>query len=251
MSISEQSIGVLATYTVLSWIMNCIRFAISALAPFLSDHHMLLQIHRILRFPALMTATVTFTIWNFALIPFFVTVLLDTREKRIEFAKSNFSFRMVQQHICCILLAMANAIVSCTYVKSPLQDGISTLESRAVAQFTFDDLWCGLTYAILYGLFYNLVLDRFGLHFYPIFSPRTNYSIITWVVVLAMFLGFFRFWNMLIMNYLDELTLSLMLRTHFSVTALGLLAKFAIYQYECKYMKGKEKNIDDVIEVQY
>lgn len=219
-SLTQRSKGVVVTYTVLSWIMNCVRFGINAAAPLLSDHHFILQINRILRFPALMTATVTFTIWNFALLPFIYLLVLDTRQKRVEFTTWNYSFRMVQQHVCNIVLAVSNTVVSCR--------SKDMIQNNVVQKFEFDDLWNGLTYAIVYGLFYNLVLDRIGVHIYPIFSPRTNYSIITWVVVLFIFLGFFHVWNSVILNYMENLTLSLVLRIHASLTFSGAITCYLL-----------------------
>lgn len=228
-SLTQRTKAVVVTYTFLSWMMNCLRFGLNAAAPFLSDHHIILQINRLLRFPALMTATVTFMIWNFALLPYIYLNVLDTKEKELEFTKSNVSFRMVQQHVCNIVLAVSNTILSCRSQRM--------IDNNYGHAFDFDDLWSGLAYAILYGLFYNLVLDRLGVHIYPIFSPRTNYSIITWVVVLVIFLVFFQFWNFLIMNYMEYITLPLEMGIHVNWTISGILMSLLVDR-----CSGKEEN---------
>ena len=222
-SLTQRTKAVVVTYTFLSWMMNCVRFGFNVAAPFLSDHHIILQLNCLLRFPALMTATVTFMIWNFALLPYIYLNVLDTKEKELEFTKSNVSFGMVQQHVCNIVLAVSNTIVSCRS-----QRMIDNNDGNA---FDFNDLWNGLAYAILYGLFYNLVLDRVGVHIYPIFSPRTNYSIITWVVVLLIFLAFFQFWNFLILNYMEYMTLSLVMGIHVNWTMSGILMSMMVNRF--------------------
>lgn len=167
--------GVIATYTIQSWIMLTTRHGISAIAPFLPRQHFLLWFNEILRFPALSTATITFCYWNFVIAPviyfnikdeerkqmflkfseyivmlflicFFVVVFFSKRYKYINM--TDFNFRMVQVHFFNIIFAVLNTIVT---------------SSR---KFEFIDLWCALAGAIGYALLYLLVLDRFGVHLY-------------------------------------------------------------------------------------
>ena len=86
---SNRTKGVVVTYTIISWIMNALRHGFNALVPFLYDHHILLQINRILRFPALATASITFSIWNAILLPYIYVLVLDTKEKRFNFTQWN------------------------------------------------------------------------------------------------------------------------------------------------------------------
>jgi hypothetical protein len=44
---------------------------------------------------------------------------------------------------------------------------------------------------VAYLLFYTMVLDRVGVHLYPIFSPRNSYCILVWSAVLGAYYGLF------------------------------------------------------------
>ena len=71
--------------------------------------------------------------------------------------------------------------------------------------FQTDDLWRGAASIFLYGIFYLLVLDRIGVHIYPVFSPRTNYVVITWCTVFSLTIGVYHFWNWMMTHYWDSL----------------------------------------------
>jgi len=157
--------AIIGAYTIQSWIMNITRHGLNALAPFLKDGHLLLHINRILRFPALVSSVITFTVWNFILVPFLSIQADDTRRKN--FMKWNITFRMVQLHVCNVIYSIMNTLFT--------QSGDSTFQL-----FQYEDMWYGLVYGLGYGLFYILFLDRIGVHLYPVFSPRTNYSAILW-----------------------------------------------------------------------
>lgn len=150
--IRNRTKGVVVTYTIISWNMNALRHGINAVAPFLYDHHLLLQINRILRFPALVSASITFVIWNTILLPYIYLLVLETKEKRFNFTQWNFSFRMVQKHVCNVIYATLNCIVACRS-EDMVKSGIAQM-------FHDEDFWYALTNIYLYGLFYTLVLDR-------------------------------------------------------------------------------------------
>ena len=40
---------------------------------------------------------------------------------------------------------------------------------------------------LLYAIFYLFVLDRLGVHFYPIFSPRSHFSSLGYVLIFAIY----------------------------------------------------------------
>merc|ERR1712113_65440 len=76
--------------------------------------------------------------------------------------------------------------------------------SGAFNLFESEDLWYGLAYGYLYGLFYTLVLDRIGVHIYPIFSPRSNLVAVTWAGLFALHYAFYKMWNHVMESSLME-----------------------------------------------
>lgn len=239
-TIKYRSKGVVITYTVLSWMLNQFGHGINALAPFLYDHHILLQINRIIRFPALASASITCCVWNFVLLPYIHFIGLDTKAKRHNFAKFNFNFRLVQKHVCNVLYAVLNTVIT----RKTSQDG-------AVFQlFEEDDLWYGLAYGVSYGLFYNLVLDRVGVHLYPIFSPRSNLVIVTWLSVFGIYIGFFRMFNyaMMQVDFMHYLTVHVLMGTNIGLTVLStfilryLKTKDDEFQTAPEEVKAKDKH---------
>ena len=85
-TLSLRGPGVIATYTIQSWIMLVTRHGLSALAPFLPKQYPLLWFNEILRFPALATATITFCYWNFLIAPV-IYYNLGSDEKKNAFFK--------------------------------------------------------------------------------------------------------------------------------------------------------------------
>jgi hypothetical protein len=203
--------GAILTYTLISWVMNMIRHGINAIIPCLKHaNHFLLKINHVLRFPALASASITFLVWNAVLFPVIYNYAFDTKDKRANFLKFNCSYRMVQQHICNIIYAVLNTIVSSKETKS-----------NKPILFELDDLWRGAASIFLYGIFYLVVLDRIGVHIYPVFSPRTNYVVITWCTVFVLVLGVYKFWNLMILQYWDSLLrLDILLSLNFTVVVM-------------------------------
>ena len=151
-TILNRTKGVVVTYTIISWNMNALRHGLNAVAPFLYDHHFLLQINRILRFPALVSASIVFVIWNAILLPYIYLLFLDTAEKRFKFTQFNFSVRMVQKHVCNVIYAILNCIVACR--------SEDMVKSGVAPTFHDEDFWYALANIYAYCLFYTLVLDR-------------------------------------------------------------------------------------------
>ena len=145
---------------------------------------MALKLYKMLRFHALFTATVTFVMWNFLIAPFVYLFAMNTPSKRRQFINWSFSFNLVQLHGFNIVFAVVNTIL--------------LSESRTIQKFTFRDLWTALCFALMYSLFYVLVLDRFGVHLYPVFSPRSNFVVVTWSMVFGMLYATYAGWNHLI-----------------------------------------------------
>jgi hypothetical protein len=226
--------GVAVTYTILSWILNSIRHGILALAPFLSDHHTILQINRMARFPALTTAAVTTTVWNLVLLPYIYVIIMDTTEKKYRFTEWNMQFRMIQLHVCNIIYAILNTLVTCR--------SQSMVLNHEVQLFEKDDLWYGLAYGLAYGLFYNLVLDRLGIHVYPIFSPRSNLCFVTWSGVLVIYLSQYYVWNEIIQNssLVESVTLYKIMGVTVSVTVVGVIVSSLLSRSQSRYVSSSD-----------
>jgi len=203
-SAQNSSWAICVAFTLLSWNVNALRHGLHALAPFLSDRHPLLELDRLLRFPALMSATVTFLVWNFVLVPV-IYLMMATREKRDNFAIWNTSFRLVQFHCCNIVYAVLNTMVT------------GTVEGVRPPPFDAADLWYGLAYALSYSLFYVFALDRIGAHLYPVFSPRSKYFPVTWGTAFGLIYASFLAWNFAlarhwnILNFYALVTLNMIL----------------------------------------
>lgn len=65
---------------------------------------------------------------------------------------------------------------------------------------TFFDLWVALAVAFVYMMFYLNVLDRLGLHFYIVFTPRTVYCVIPYAMILLFYWGLYNGWNHVLSN---------------------------------------------------
>ena len=168
----------LILYTAQSWAYLTLRHVLTALSPFLDKNSILLKVNEFLRLPSLVTATVTFTIWNFVIAPGIYFLFLDTAQKRQSFLKFNFSFRVIQLHGCNIIFAVLN--------------NVSVLPRRS---FTTSDLWCTFLLGVIYNLFYFLVLDRLGIHLYPIFSPRSSKVFLSSTVTWLTYYGAYIAWD--------------------------------------------------------
>ena len=212
----HRSKGVVVTFTILSWITNFTRHGINALAPFLPNQHFLLKINHVLRFPALLGASITFTVWNFVLFPYVYVSKLDTEEKKNSFLDFNFKFRLVQQHVCNIIYAILNTMVTGSLV---IEDGSG---KRLPKLFDEEDLWYGGVYVMGYGLFYTMILDRLGVHLYPVFSPRSNLVLVTWLLIIMLIFGFYKFWNWMMVNHFDILSFERLLIVNLVLILSGI-----------------------------
>ena len=167
-----------ATFTMWAWTVLNVRHGLSALAPFLSKGSMLLSILEYSRFPTLIMASVTFGMWNFVIGPFIYFFGMKTPEMKGKFLKYFTSFRLTQLHVANIFLAIGNCVGA-----SP---------SRAL---NHGDFLAGVLVAMAYFLLYLLVLDRIGVHLYPVFSPRSQWLVLPWTFMIGSYIGGFYFWN--------------------------------------------------------
>lgn len=160
-----QTLYVLVTFTMFTWLIMTVRHGISALAPFLNpeiyqSHAVILQLHELLRLWVLVSAITTFIAWNFLLAPLVYFILMNTQTQKKRFLKWAFSFEVSQVQIMNVFFALLNTILSV----------------EPYLTFTFSDLWFALMIQTSYSIFYVTILDRFGVHLYPIFSPRSHFA---------------------------------------------------------------------------
>ena len=170
-----RSIGPWVTFTVLSWTMMTTRHGLCALAPFVPSVRLLIGI---LRFSVLLTASVTFVVWNFALMPLLTFVLLKG-EKRKGFLKFAFSWRLCQIHLFNIVYAYLNCVWA-----EPKSQGLH-----------IGDINAAVVYLLTYILFYYCILDRMGVQLYPIFSPRTYMCLPSLVMAIGLCYYNYVFWD--------------------------------------------------------
>lgn len=166
-----------SAYTVQSWTLLTIRHGLCALAPFSKRALFLAELTR---FPAACSATVTFCVWNFALLPFILLVGLKTAEERRGFIKFSVSFRSCNLHMLNIVFCYASAALFSPPRRLDCID------------------WYGAAASVLlYILFYFTVLDRLGVHLYPIFSPRAHWTvvIVSWTSLIALYVAVYQFWQ--------------------------------------------------------
>lgn len=180
--------AILVTFTIISWNLNMIRHGLNALIPFLSDGHFILKINHVLRFPALVSASITTSVWYIVLVPYIFFIYSKDKEKRQAFLRWNFSFRLTQIHLCNVFYAALNTIVT------------GSRQGPNPNAFDAEDLWYGLVLFVSYAIFYVTVLDRLGVHIYPFFSPRGKFIPIIWGATIALCYGVFHFWNYVIMH---------------------------------------------------
>jgi hypothetical protein len=126
-----------------------------------------------LRFPMLAMAWVTTTVWWIVLVPLMSVFMPGGTPARWKFLKFNLSFFLLNVHLFELPLAM----ISHNLTWRPL---------------IFFDLWSSLVIALLYVLFYLLVLDKNGLHFYIFLSPRRAWCCVPgYSMVLAIYVGIY------------------------------------------------------------
>mmetsp|Transcript_13205 Transcript_13205/g.29002 ORF Transcript_13205/g.29002 Transcript_13205/m.29002 type:complete len:368 (-) Transcript_13205:366-1469(-) len=168
-----------ATYTVQSWTLLWTRHVLCALAPMSATAARWAEITR---FPAACSATVTFGIWNGVLFPYVYLVRLGREpDKQRNFFQFCFSFRLVQIHVLNILFCYLNV----------------AWWSPTPRVLTRTDFGAAMVSVLVYMMWYLLVLDRLGVHLYPVFSPRAPWYVVLmmWTLLLATYGATFVLWR--------------------------------------------------------
>lgn len=139
-----------------------------------------------IRLVTLTNACVVCTIWNFILLPIIYFFSLPAGEKRQNFLKFNFGFFMTNIHVLNFPLALVNNLYG----------------SGRIRLFTYSDLWVSGLVLMLYSMLYFFVMDRLGLHFYPIFCPRSAFCVASIILILGLNYFLFLKWNDIISSQL-------------------------------------------------
>ena len=170
------------TFTVWSWTMLLVRHALSAFViPFVGSDQgesirfvkLAILIAETLRMPSLLNAVIVFIIWNLIMAPG-IYLSMETQDKKRQFVGWLFQFNLLNQHGLNLPLAVMSSVIT------------------APRPFADVDLYFAIATLVAYFAFYLLVLDRFGVHLYPIFSPRTSYCVLIWAGVAVGYYGLFQ-----------------------------------------------------------
>lgn len=166
-------------YLYRSWTTILIRHGLCLAAPFLPILQLPIEI---LRFPVLLSATITFFMWNFVLFPIIIFFIKD-KVKRKKFFDYMTNFRVTQLHVFNIFFASANAAI--LGPKRSLHEG---------------DVLAASSMIILYLFVYYGVLDRLGVHLYPIFSPRTPLIVFSFLILVGICYAGFQGWQKVLLS---------------------------------------------------
>lgn len=163
------------SFTLWSWTTVTIRHGLLVLAPWMPVARVPAEI---LRFPGLLSASITTAVWNLILFPAIAIFYIKDAEQRKKFIGYFTNFRLTQLHVFNIFFAVANGAV--LEPRRPLHLG---------------DFAAGVVMLVMYMTFYFCVLDRLGIHIYPIFSPRTPIAIPSLLLIVGACVGGFNFWK--------------------------------------------------------
>ena len=172
------------SFTLWSWTTVTIRHGLLLIAPWVPSVRLVAEI---LRFPGLLSASITTLVWNFVLFPAILLIYIKDNGQRKTWVQYFTNFRLTQLHVFNALYAYINSVV--LEPIRPLHHG---------------DLAAAVSMLLLYMLFYFCILDRLGIHLYPIFSPRTPICVVSLLLVVGACLGGFNFWK----SFLPPLELS-------------------------------------------
>jgi hypothetical protein len=177
-----------STYTVQSWTALCVRHGLCALTPWFPVSAVAAA--EVLRFPCAVAHTVTFTVWNFVLVPYIVFhVFQKDPVKRKNFIAFCTTFRLTNLHVLNMPLCVLN---------------VGTFGSPA-RKLEYTDLYIAVVSVMLYMTFYLGILDRLGVHLYPVFSPRAGTLVLfSWTGAILLYLATFYAWRYMLWPNVDN-----------------------------------------------
>jgi hypothetical protein len=165
----------ICSYTMVSWTLVTLRY-ITRLCGWRAASSAL-------RFPSLVGNTITIIVWWLVLVPILLSALPPNQRRG--FAKFNRSFFLVNVHLLNGVLATVDVL----------------LAPRLLVKA---DLWIGICCGSVYLLFYLLVLDPRGYHFYIILSPRSRFSAVVYVALLSCYYGVLCLWNAVMSHWMER-----------------------------------------------
>jgi hypothetical protein len=193
---SPLSYGAWITYTVQSWTLLLIRHLLYTLSGLFDssttgNNNNFIVMAELIRFPCAVAHTMTFIVWNFVLVPYILFVALrNDKKKRHDFIRFCTNFRLFNLHGMNILFCVANV----WYFNG------NAIGTSAIRTFEMADLYFSGISAFMYFTFYLCILDRIGIHLYPIFSPRHSNAVvfIVWTSVILLYVATFQMWQYVI-----------------------------------------------------
>jgi hypothetical protein len=178
-SIKQSPLAFCISYTGWSWLLLTAHSA-SAVAAALLPHWAasLLSFREAVRFPTAVGATVTAVLWNLVLFPVIVFSIGGQKERR-NFLAFNCSFEMTSVHV-----------LNVPMVWSSIYYGAGAMRTLGAG-----DLWVAMAVLYCYALLYVLILDRLGMHFYFMFSPRTHACGLAYTALIGCYVGCLKLWG--------------------------------------------------------
>jgi len=163
------------SFTLWSWTTVTVRTGLLVISPWVPSVRLVAEI---LRFPGLLSATITTLVWNLILFPAIMIFYIQNNEQRKQWVRYFTNFRLTQLHVFNLLFAYLTAVFL-----------------GPVRPLHLGDLAASISMVSLYMVFYLCILDRLGIHLYPIFSPRTLLCIPSFLVVIGTCIGGYNFWK--------------------------------------------------------
>ena len=167
-------------YTIWSWTFTTLRYGLCAAAPFKPQWNAL---NEYIRFPMLVQATLTFGVWNAVIGPS-IYAQMKTPAMKKSFCRFFGNALWRQMHVYNIVWAAVN--------------GIWGSPGRSL---TRSDFSVALAICLVYAYFYVLCLDRVGVHYYLVFSPRTPFALLSWSFAFGCYYACFPLWNTILTKY--------------------------------------------------
>lgn len=163
------------SFTFWSWSTMMLRHGLLVVSPWVPAARVPAEI---LRLPVLLSACLTFGLWNLVIFPAILVFYIKNAEGRKSFTADFLSFNMINLHVCNIFFAVSNA---------------ATLQP--LRPLHLGDLAAAFAMLMLYAAYYLLILDRLGVHLYPILSPRSLICIPSLILILAIWFGGYLYWK--------------------------------------------------------
>jgi len=170
-----------ATFSMWSWTMVMARHGLAVFQAVFPSSILLAKLLQYTHLPSLTMATIVTSMWNLVIGPVIYVFFMKTAEKKRKFLGYFTSFRLTQIHVFLIFYAVLNS-----------------MSVSSIREFDLSDLWITMMITYCYMLLYLFVLDRIGVHMYPIFSPRTHWCLVVWSGIWFLHVAIYWMWKRLL-----------------------------------------------------